>query len=414
MTLMKNLGSKSRPKGKGITLYGQELLEELNAQGYASSTVRFNERTIRRFCQEIEQRNVDDLDEHTIDAICKALINKASKSVRTYTTFCLRRFVDHLIKAGVVALAEKLEKERTAFERLQDEYDAYLRVQRGLGDSTVTNCMLYFKRFMLFRFGETVGNLNSITTDDITTFICDQKAGLRPYLHKSLPSHLRTFFNFLFWSGKTKRDLTKGIPRVAQNRHNNLPRHLKPEDVQRLLDAVRTTDEIGRRNYAMLLLLARLGLRAPEVIAIQLDDINWRSGEILIRGKGKRHDRMPLPADVGEAIVDYIKNGRAGTSRTLFVSSITPHRPFKDAQILNSVLRKAFERTGLKPPQKYVGSHLLRHSLAIDLLRNGGSLKEIGDVLRHRSRKSTMIYAKHDINALRSIVRTWPVKGDAL
>jgi site-specific recombinase XerD len=229
-----------------------------------------------------------------------------------------------------------------------------------------------------------------------------------------LPSHLRNFFNFLFWSGKTKRDLAKGIPRVAQNRHNNLPRHLKPEDVQRLLDAVRTTDEIGRRNYAMLLLLARLGLRAPEVIAIQLDDINWRSGEILIRGKGKRHDRMPLPADVGEAIVDYIKNGRAGTSRTLFVSSITPHRPFKDAQILNSVLRKAFERTGLKPPQKYVGSHLLRHSLAIDLLRNGGSLKEIGDVLRHRSRKSTMIYAKHDINALRSIVRTWPVKGDAL
>jgi len=176
---------------------------------------------------------------------------------------------------------------------------------------------------------------------------------------------------------------------------------------------VRTDDAIGRRNYAMLLLMARLGLRAPEVIAIQLGDIDWRAGEILIRGKGKLHDRMPLPTDVGEAIVDYIRNGRAGNSRILFVSAKTPHPPFKDAQILNTVLRDAFERTGLKPPQKYVGSHLLRHSLATDMLQKGASLEEIGDVLRHRSRMTTTIYAKYDIAALRSIARAWPVGGDA-
>jgi integrase/recombinase XerD len=167
------------------------------------------------------------------------------------------------------------------------------------------------------------------------------------------------------------------------------------------------------RNYAMLLLMARLGLRAPEVIAIQLGDIDWRAGEILIRGKGKLHDRMPLPADVGEAIVDYIRKGRAGNSRTLFVSAKTPHPPFKNAQILNTLLCDAFERTGLKPPQKYVGSHLLRHSLATDMLRQGASLDEIGDVLRHRSRMTTTIYAKYDIAALCSIARPWPVRGDA-
>jgi integrase/recombinase XerD len=176
---------------------------------------------------------------------------------------------------------------------------------------------------------------------------------------------------------------------------------------------VRTGDGIGRRNYAMLLLMARLGLRAPEVIAIQLEDIDWRAGEILIRGKGKLHDRMPLTADVGEAVVDYIRNGRAGSSRTLFLSAKTPHSPFKNAAILNTVLCDAFERTGLKPPQKYVGSHLLRHSLATDMLRKGASLDEIGDVLRHRSRVTTTIYAKYDINALRSIARPWPVGGDA-
>jgi integrase len=162
----------------------------------------------------------------------------------------------------------------------------------------------------------------------------------------------------------------------------------------------------------MLLLMARLGLRAPEVVAIQLDDIDWRAGEILIRGKGKLHDRMPLPTEVGEALVDYIRNSRASASRALFVSERGPHVPFKDGRIVNTVLQQAFEQTGLKPPQKWVGSHLLRHSLATHMLRKGASLGEIGDVLRHRSRMSTMIYAKYDIDALRSIAQPWPVGGD--
>jgi integrase/recombinase XerD len=147
------------------------------------------------------------------------------------------------------------------------------------------------------------------------------------------------------------------------------------------------------------------------VIAIQFDDIDWRAGTILIRGKGKRHDRMPLPEDAGKAIVDYIRKGRRGLSRTLFVSHKVPYRPFFNAQILNTVLRAAFKATGLRPPQKYIGSHLLRHSLATDMLRKGASLDEIGDVLRHRSRASTAIYAKHDIEGLRSIARAWPVEG---
>src|SRR5690606_989463 len=125
---------------------------------------------------------------------------------------------------------------------------------------------------------------------------------------------------------------------------------LKPDEVQRLVEAVRSNDAIGRRNYAMLLLIARLGLRAPEVIAVQLEDIDWRAGEILIRGKGKLYDRMPLPADVGEAIVEYLRNGRRGASRALFATSRPPFQPFKAAQILSYVLHDAFEKTGLKPP----------------------------------------------------------------
>jgi site-specific recombinase XerD len=268
------------------------------------------------------------------------------------------------------------------------------------------------ERFLAFRFGDKLGDLNAITPDDIVAFLSKLKAGSLPRRYKALPSHLRSLFKFLFWSGKTRCNLANSLPRVAQTNPDNLPRYLSPEEVRRLIEAVRTNDTIGRRNYAMLLLMARLGLRAPEVIAIQLDDIDWRAGEILIRGKGKLHDRMPLPADAGEAIVEYIRNGRKGDSRTLFVSAKTPHPPFKDAQILNTLLRDAFDRTRLKPPQKYVGSHLLRHSLATDMLRKGASLDEIGDVLRHRSRMTTTIYAKYEIDALRSIARRWPVRSD--
>jgi integrase/recombinase XerD len=283
--------------------------------------------------------------------------------------------------------------------------------QRGLSEATIHHCLSFLKRFMAFRFGKKVGDLNNITPGDIVAFLRKIMAGTQPYRDKTPPSHLRNLFRFLFWAGKTKRDLANAVPRVAQPPQSHLPRYLKPEAVEQLIDAVWSGDPVGRRNYAMILLIARLGLRASEVIAIQLDDIDWRAGTILIRGKGKRHDRMPLPNDVGKAIVDYIRNGRRGPSRTLFVSSKVPYRPFVNAQILNTVLRDAFEQTGVKPPQKYVGSHLLRHSLATDMLRKGASLDEIGDVLRHRSRMSTTIYAKHDVEGLRSIARAWPVQG---
>jgi integrase/recombinase XerD len=171
------------------------------------------------------------------------------------------------------------------------------------------------------------------------------------------PRALRNLFRFLFWSGKTKRDLANAVPRVAMPQQNHLPRHLNPKHVEQIIDATWSSDPVGLRNYAMILLTARLGLRGPELIAIQLDDIDWRACTILIRGKGKRHERMPLP-NVGRAIVEYIRMGRRGLSRTLFVSRKVSYPPFVDARILNTALHDGLKRTGLKLPQKYVGSHL--------------------------------------------------------
>jgi site-specific recombinase XerD len=183
--------------------------------------------------------------------------------------------------------------------------------------------------------------------------------------------------------------------------------------VDAILAAARADTRFGHRNYAMIFLLARLGLRAPEVLAIKLDDIDWRAGELVVRGKGQIHDRVPIPPDVGDALADYIRRDRVTTSRALFVSTYAPHGPFKDSQVLNSILKGAFARAGIAPPCPYVGSHVLRHSLATNLIRQGASLPEVSDVLRHRSRASTMIYAKLDIEGLRSIAQPWPVAGGA-
>ncbi len=414
MTIARNPGDERADEAGWPWSHRKTFLEGLAAQGYAAVTVQEYRTIAGRFCDAIEKRGlrIGDLDGATTERLRHSVLSGVTGSARSYAKCCARRFIEHLIETGAATAPQPQTKKLTPLERLRDQYQDYLRKQRGLAESTIYHCMRFMERFMAFRFGDKLGDLNAITPDDIVAFLCRLKAGSHPRRQKALPSHIRSLFKFLFWSGKTKRDLAVSLPRVA-TASDHLPRYLKREEIQRLIESVRTDDAIGRRNYAMLLLMARLGLRAPEVIAIQLGDIDWRAGEILIRGKGKLHDRMPLPTDVGEAIVDYIRNGRAGNSRILFVSAKTPHPPFKDAQILNTVLRDAFERTGLKPPQKYVGSHLLRHSLATDMLQKGASLEEIGDVLRHRSRMTTTIYAKYDIAALRSIARAWPVGGDA-
>jgi site-specific recombinase XerD len=298
-------------------------------------------------------------------------------------------------------------------QALKAEYEDYLRVQRGLSERSIYHCWRFADRFIAFRFKGKPCDLSKVAALDIAKFMQHLISRGKPFRDKTPPTHLRNFFQFLFRSGRTDANLAPSVPRIPQRYASALPRYLTPEQVEAVIHAVKADTAIGRRNYAMVLLLARLGLRPREVIAIQIDDIDWRAGELLIRGKGQLHDRLPLPKDVGEALANYIRHDRQTASRALFVRDRSPHEPFTDAQILNSVLKGAFERTGLKPPTRYVGSHILRHSLATDMVRRGASLAEIGEVLRHRARQSTMIYAKLDVEGLRSVAREWPVAGGA-
>jgi site-specific recombinase XerD len=204
--------------------------------------------------------------------------------------------------------------------------------------------------------------------------------------------------------------LAASVPTVANWRLSTAPKYLAPKDVAHVLETCDRRTANGRRDYAILLLLARLGLRAGEVVSLQLEDINWREGEILVRGKGSYHDRLPLPIDVGKALTDYLRNGRpVCQTRRVFVCAKAPRRGFAEASTVSTIVSQALKRADLHPACK--GAHLLRHSLATSMLRSGVTLGEIGEVLRHRLPKTTEIYAKVDFDGLRSLAHPWPIGG---
>lgn len=297
-------------------------------------------------------------------------------------------------------------------EELKEEYQIYLRRQRGLADSTICIYSGFADRFLNYKFGEKPNDLSKITGIDITDFFQYLTGRVQPLRDITVASSLRSLFRFLFQSEKIEINLAVGIPSIARTQARRIPYHLTPGHVEELLKAVKSssTFRCRKRNYAMVLLMARLGLRSPEVIAIQLDDIDWRNGEILIRGKGGYHDKAPLLQDMGEAIADYISNERKGSQRSLFLSYLSPNNPFKDAQVLSTILKQALKITNIPRPKDYSVSHILRHSLATNLIQKGATLEEVSNTLRHRSRSTTLLYARQDINGLRTIAQSWPLE----
>ena len=264
----------------------EKFLQDLAEQCYARGTMRTYASAARLLCQEVTRRELGEreLVGRTLSKTRAAALAAMHPNKYDQKRYCLERFIDALVAAGVAERPTPPKKALTAIERLAAEYEAYLREQRGVSEATIYHCLRFLDRFMTFRFGEKLGNLNDITPDDIVRFLREVMSRKSPYRDRTPPTHLRSLFRFLFWSGKTKRDLASSLPRVATGRASHLSRALPPEEIERLVDAVWAPDAVGRRNYAMLMVLARLGLRAPEVIAIQLDDIDWRAGTILIRG----------------------------------------------------------------------------------------------------------------------------------
>src|SRR2546427_5389406 len=318
----------------------------------------------------------------------------------------LRRLLEHLRHQGIIPIPI-VQTDTYDSDRLVGDFQHYLIAQRCLAPTTVDYYLKTVQSFLRERFRTPPLNLEALCPQDITDFMIRQARRYSSGRAKLFATALRSFFRFLLQRGAIAHDLAQAVPTVPNWRLTTLPRFMKAKDVDCLLQTCDRTTAKGQRDYAILLLLARLGLRAGEVVALTLDDLDWAAGELLVRGKGTRQDRLPLPQEVGEALVTYICEGRPPSpTRQVFIRARAPHRGFANSQGISTIVSRALDRAGLEPALK--GAHLLRHSLATQLLQNGASLVEIGELLRHQHIETTRIDAKVDQPALRALALPWP------
>ena len=296
----------------------------------------------------------------------------------------------------------------TPIDVIERDYGRFLRQERGFMSASVGQYLTVARRFLWHRFRNGKIRLKELCTKDVSDFVLKDSSIRGRRSAQLMTSVLRSFLNYLFQEGRTANNFATAIPATAGGRLSELPRYLDAAQVEKLLGCCDRRSHVGRRDHAVLVLLARLGLRASEVAGLELDDIDWAAGELIIRGKGNRVDRMPLLQEVGKAVADYLKRGRPRCStRRVFVHCKAPHAGFSSPpNAVSSIVHRALARAGLNPLNH--GAHLLRHSLATNLLRNGASLTQIGQVLRHQQTQTTEIYAKVDVNALRALAQPWP------
>lgn len=293
-----------------------------------------------------------------------------------------------------------------AVEVLLADYRDYLAVERGLTADTIEGYVLWVRPFLdgRLRDGDEL-DLDGLGAADVVAFVVARCRVQSRGAAKMTVTALRSLLGFLHLRGLVARPLGEAVPSSASWRLSGLPRALEPEQLDALLACCDRGTANGRRDFAVLLMLARLGLRRGEVAALRLDDVDWRAGELRIACKGRRAERLPLPTDVGEAIVAYLQDGRPATAldRSLIVRVRAPHRGLTGGGITQIVFAAA-ARAGLGP----MHAHRLRHTAATQMLRAGASLEEVGQVLRHRQVLTTAIYAKVDRDALRVLARPWP------
>jgi integrase/recombinase XerD len=315
----------------------------------------------------------------------------------------LRPLLEFLAPLGVLPVPQVVPP--GPVEELLGRYRDYLIRERGLTFGTARGYVDFVRPFAATGLHGEVLDFASLTAADVTGFVLGACPGRAVGSAKLIVCSLRSLLGWLHVTGATPVSLVSAVPSVAGWRLSALPKGLEPGQLRRLLAACDRRTATGRRDYAIMLLLARLGLRAGEVAHLGLGDIDWRHGEVAIVGKGNRAERLPLPAEVGAAIAAYLRRGRPGTAegRSVFVRVHAPHRALTTGGV-TMVVFGAAQRAGL--PKMH--AHRLRHTAATAMLRAGSPLPEVGQVLRHRSPLTTAIYAKVDRDALAVLARPWP------
>jgi site-specific recombinase XerD len=318
----------------------------------------------------------------------------------------LSRLLSVLREAKVIA--PRSLPPRDPREDILEAYRLHLERKRGLAPASIASHLWFLRPFLAETKIATNADIAGLSAQAVAVYVERHAGDHGATTAGILCTRLRVFLRYLHGEGLLTADLTAAIPSIRRPTEARLPSFMSPEQVRRVLDSCDRSTVTGRRDYAILMLLARLGLRAKEVATLSLDDVDWHAGQFTVRGKGRKTATMPLPPDVGAAITRYLQHGRPRSdSRRLFLLSVAPHTGFKSAAGVQTVARSAIRRAGVTGVA-HRGSHIFRHSLATGLLRSGASLTEIGQLLRHEEHDTTRIYAKVDIDSLRALGLAWP------
>ena len=319
----------------------------------------------------------------------------------------LRQFTDFLHQEGVLSFEAEPAGPMTDTELCMQAYEHYLRQARGLTPATTMKYLSFIRSFLQYRFATGAVTLSSVDAGDVVGFVQHMAPGLRPKHAKYMTTALRSFLRYACYLGEVGPELIAAVPVVANWSMTQIPRGISPDQVRKLLASIDRDSATGRRDHAIVMLLARLGLRAHEIRFLELDDIDWVNGTLRLRTKGGKRNTFPLSREVGEAIADYLRHGRPQCrSRRVFLRVKAPIEGFQGSSGISCIIRRAIERAAVVAPTS--GTHQFRHGLATGMLQGGSSLREIGDVLGHCHPDTTRIYAKVDLEALRSLALPWP------
>jgi integrase/recombinase XerD len=394
------------PEGP-LSGYVRPFAEFLSAQGYALRSIHRQVYLAACFSRWLQREGValpHITAEHATQYLCDRV-----RQVKPHPgdAAALQHVMDFLHSESVVAAETLPVRQLMPAERCTQQYEQYLREVRGLAKVTILNYVPFIDRFLQDRFADGPVTLSCLRALDVVRFVQRQAPRLHQKRAKLMTSALRSFLQDAQYRGEVERDLAAAVPVVPNWSMPSIPRAISADHVRQLLASIDQRTAMGRRDSAIVLLLARLGWRSSAVVHLELDDIDWNHATLTVRGKGGLRHAFPLAPEVGQAIAAYLCDGRPlSPSRRVFLRAKAPIRGFCNASGVGSIVRHALQRAGIQAPT--YGVHQFRHGLATELLRQGASLSAIGDVLGHRHPQTTMMYTKVDLEALRTLALPWP------
>ncbi len=393
--------------------YLPDLATALQQQRYATDTIQRYLHSADAFGRWLKTQQIS-LSAINEDTIARYVSSLERRKVRSYPHGVLPHKavgLEHLLcplrRQNIITPAQPVTT-ATPSEQVLSEYDQYLERTAGAAARTRHKYLYFARQFLTFVFASSTPEWSLLRAETIAAFVQKETTSRQGAGRKHPGSATRNFLRYLVTRGLIPTGLEAAIPRARLWKHASLPEHLSAEEVARVLVTCADGTAIGKRNYAILLLLSRLGIRALEAARLQIDDIDWRTGCILIRAsKNHRERNLPLSEDVGQALLDYLRDGRPQTdSRNIFLEHTAPFHPLQSSSAITQAVNRLLKKTGIE--RRSSGAHLFRHTAASQMVCRGATFKEVADVLGHQSLQTTGIYAKLDLAALSKVALPWP------